>query len=491
MDEESPCEPLPGDADDTDAPDDHDDADHDVSDHDAPDDLNDSGHDVSDEPARWARVDWYVCLGLLAMSVLLVGMHTSAYETLSPIDELQHVDYMIRAGEFDIPRKNERVEFQAMDEAACRSVDAPGYEGPPCGLPEYDPAWFQEQGFNTSAGQFPPYYVVTGVSARVLTSIGVFDSKVTAARMLGAVWLAAAWAVTWYVMALLDIRRRHRLLVIGLLAVTPLTIFHAGATVNADVSLMLGGALAVLATIKYESGRLRWWWLALAYTALFFVEATSILAIAAGAAYLIVRRALDASRPWSMRLAPLITVPWLYLLRLEIGPWVHRTLFPAADPADTGGRVGNAPMFMNHYTTEVSLEKVLAQVPSTFTPVSNPYFSPPLRSQLTITATQLTNWLLIALLFAAAFVFVSRPAMAWWSRVVMAALLTAGPFYTFYFAYFSSSDFAAPSRFALPLVPLMAVAAAGAIKTRAVEFVTAAVLAVTGANTLYQLVTAL
>ena len=39
--------------------------------------------------------------GLLVVALTLVGLHTSAYPTLSPIDELQHIDYVIRAGELE------------------------------------------------------------------------------------------------------------------------------------------------------------------------------------------------------------------------------------------------------------------------------------------------------------------------------------------------------------------------------------------------------
>ena len=438
----------------------------------------------------WTRDDWWVCLGLLVISLVLVGLHVRAYETLSPIDELQHVDYVIRAGEFDIPLRNERVGAQAMAEAACRSVDAPGYVGPLCGLDEYDPNTFQENGFNTAASQFPPYYVATGVSARVLTGVGLFDSKVTAARMLGAVWAAAAWSVVWYLMALFGIQRRARAVAIALLIVTPLTIFHAGATVNADVSLMLSGALAMLATVKYEAGRLRWWWLIPIYAGLFFVEATNILAIATCAAYLVVRRGLDTSLSWRERLAPLLIFPALALFRLEAAGRIQNWLFPAAARDQAADRVSSAPMFTNHRTDSVSIDKVLEQLESTFTPVRNPYLSAPLRSQFTIVGMQLTNWLLIALMFSAAFVVVVGNRAAWWARVTMAALLAAGPFYTFYFAYFSNQDFAAPARFALPLVPMMTVVAAAALRNARAFYVAATIAALAGINTLFQLVTA-
>lgn len=448
---------------------------------------------VDDDPAPvpiWTNSDWKVCGLLLLASLVLVGLHVRSYETLSPIDELQHIDYVLKAGEFDIPVRNERVGQEAMAEAACRSVDAPGYVGPACGLDTYDPENFQERGFNTAASQFPPYYVATGIPARALTAVGIFDSKVTAARMLGAIWLAAALSVTWYLMACLGIGRRSRAPVIVLLLATPLIIFHAGATVNADVSLMLTGAAATLATVKYEAGRLRWWWLPLIAVGMLFVEATNILVLAACGLYLIARRVLDTTLPAGQRFGPLAILPALLLFRLEVANRIQDALFPAASVASASESQSSAPMFTIHRTTGVSVEKVIAQLSSTFTPVRNPYFSPPLRSQVTIAGVELTNWLLIALLIGAAVLVVCSDRLTWMARITVVMLLAAGPFYTFYFAYFSNQDFAAPARFALPLIPMMAVSAAAAVDRRPVLITVWGVAALAGTNTLLQLLTA-
>ncbi len=110
---------------------------------------------------------------------------------------------------------------------------------------------------------------------------------------------------------------------------------------------------------------------------------------------------------------------------------------------------------------------------------------------MTIAGVELTNWLLISLMFITAFVVAATDRSAWWARVTIAALLAAGPFYTFYFAYFSNQDFPAPARFALPLVPLMVVVVAAALEHGRALWVGATVAALCTINTLYQLVSAL
>lgn len=427
----------------------------------------DDGHD--DDPV-WDRRDWIACGILLLASLLLVGLHVRAYTTLSPIDELQHVDYALKAGEFDIVRRGERVGQDAMAEAACRSVDAPQYQGPPCGLAEYDPADFQENGINTSASQLPPYYIVTGLVARAVTGVGILDSSVTAARMVGALWLAGAMAIVWYVMALLGIPRLQRGIVAALFLVTPLVLFHA-ATVNADAVLMLCGALVLLAAVQYDRGRLRGHWLLLVCIAVFFVEPTNLLTVTAVGLYLSIRYVGRTDLSWQRRLLPLAIIPIGALFRLEIVDRIQDAVLPRV------ASMSSAPMFRDRASTEVdvSLDKVLDQLTATFTPVQRAYLPPLLRTSSILAFIFITNWLLIGVMYATALGPAVRERMAWWGRVIAVMLLTAGPFYTFYYAYFSNVDFPAPGRFALPLLPILMLVAAEGLRTRVAIWVAAAV----------------
>lgn len=420
----------------------------------------------------WDRRDWIACAVLLVASLLLVGLHVRAYTTLSPIDELQHIDYAIKAGDFDIVRRGETVGDEAMAEAACRSVDAPQYHGPACGLAEYDPADFQESGINTSATQLPPYYVATGLIARAMTGVGIVDSSVTAARLVGALWLASALGLVWYVMALLRVPRLQRGIVSALFMFTPLVLFHAS-TVNADAILLATGATVLLAAVQFDRGRLSGWWLLLVCAAVFFVEPTNLLPVTAVGAYLSIRYANRTELPWSRRLLPVAIIPVGVLLRLEIVDRLQDALFPRV------ASMSSAPMFRDRASAEVdvSLDKVLDQLSATFTPVQRAYLPPLLRTSSILAFIFLTNWLLVGLMFASALGPAVRERMALWARVTAVMLLTAGPFYTFYYAYFSNVDFPAPGRFALPLLPILMVVAADGLRTRPAIWFAAALAA--------------
>jgi hypothetical protein len=427
----------------------------------------------------WERLDWIAVAALLVISFLLVGMHVRSYTTLSPIDELQHVDYVIKAGDLEIPHRNDLVGFEAMSEAACRSVDAPSYIGPLCGLDAYEPGNFQENGVNTSAGQYPFYYSATGLLSRGVVESGLLGSQVTAARMVGALWAGAAWSVMWYVLAVLRIPRLRRALAIGLVIATPLTLFHA-ATVNADSILLLTGSLTVLATVQFERRRFPWWALGLTFVLMYFVEATNMLIISACSAYLLVRLWNRPETSKVLRLTPLLVFPVLVLLRLEVASWLIDTLFPPSTPTLVASQVID-----NVATRGVEIDRVVSQIDANFSPVARAYLPPFMRTTYTVPLINLVNWVLIAGMFTAAIGFVEDRRHAWLARFGAVTMLAAGPFYTFSFAYLTNTNFPAPGRFGLPLIVLAVIGVASSMRTRSAMVITGVVAGATILNTLW------
>ncbi len=453
------------------------------------------------ESGIWGRTDWLAIGALFLCSLALVGLHVKSYTMLSPIDELQHIDYVIKAGDFEPPRVNDLVGFDAMAEAACRSVDAPGYIGPQCGLDVYDPEDFQENGVNTAAGQFPFYYTATGVASRMIVATGVLESQVAAARMVGALWAGGAWSVMWYILALLRVPRLRRVVALGALIATPLTLFHS-ATVNADAVLMFTGALAVLATLKFEARRLNGWLLLTVFVALYFVEPTNILVIAPCVAYLAVRVSLRSDESAIRRALPLLALPMVLVFRLRIAREVHRFFFPASP------RTNRPTMFADNATLDgVNWDRVLQQLDTIFTPVNHAYVTSFLRSQRTYALQDVVNWLLIGAMFAvvigvaststrpsdeageAGEIVVAADRARWLTRFGMITLIAAGPFYTFSFAYFSNADFPAPARFGLPLVVFLVIGLAAALTTRWAMAIATTVVVLASTNLLWLLLT--
>src|SRR5690606_7663615 len=127
---------------------------------------------------------------------------------------------------------------------------------------------------------------------------------------------------------------------------------------------------------------------------------------------------------------PLAIIPIGALFRLEIVDRIQDAVLPRV------ASMSSAPMFRERAATDVdvSLDKVLDQVTATFTPVQRAYLPPLLRTSSILAFIFLTNWLLIGAMYATALGPAVRERMAWWGRVIAVMLLTAGPFYTFYYA---------------------------------------------------------
>ena len=104
-----------------------------------------------------------------------------SYASLSPVDELQHLDSIIKAGQgqFNL-MPGEVVGQEALRIEACRGVEG-GPPLPPCDAPSFPPEQFQEMGINTSAEGIPsPYYILTGILIKPFELLGM--NALTAAR---------------------------------------------------------------------------------------------------------------------------------------------------------------------------------------------------------------------------------------------------------------------------------------------------------------------
>lgn len=422
------------------------------------------------------RRGWVALAALVLIALGLTALHVRAYPTISPIDETQHVDYLTKAGNLDIPRRNERIGQPTMREVACRGVDAPGFETPPCDLEEFDPEDFPERGFNTAANQHPTYYLLTGPIARATVALGLVDSIVTAGRLLGGLWLALGIVLTWAAMAELGVRRRHRVAPLLLAIATPLLLFHAS-TINSDAALFASGALVTWTTLRYAGGRTGPVVLGSAYVFAFLVEPSTVVMIAVSLTFLVLQVPLERGprehaveggnvfTQWSgwRWVLPLAIVPVVVAIRL----WIRNS--QGEREIELGSSGDQAPMFTRVRTDGVDWGRVLGQLDATMTPVARAYLPPLYRTETTLAFIFMTNWLFIAALVGMSLVATGRRALL--ARVVTVALVLAGPFYTWYYAEFSQSDFPAPGRFALPVVAAMLVVAASAIRTRTAEIV--------------------
>jgi hypothetical protein len=418
----------------------------------------------------WQKSDWVFCLVILIVTIFTSCLHMRAYPTLSPIDELQHIDYAVRAGRFDIPSVGERVQQEVLAEAACRSVDSPGYISPTCHAPTQNPDNFQERGFNTAAGQFPTYYVVTGLAAKIIKQSTPIGSTITSLRVTSGVWLGIALCILWYVMALIGVSKRHRINSFLLLISTPLIVLTSS-TVTPDSMLFLVGSILLLSAIKYEVEELKWYYFLSIICISFSVDRAVFLPILVILVYLFIKMVVIKERNYK-KLFAFISVPVvLYLMYFIIFPFIQTHVAPISLSA------AEAPMNGKNQVTEVDSERILQQLQTVVSPVWNVFIPQTLKSELVKVVKSLYNWLIIGSLFALSLKSNARKGLALISGATLAVMVLAGPMYSFYYAYFSNAEYPAPGRFGLGLLPVAVVAVSDVITKKSSYFMAAALSA--------------
>lgn len=258
----------------------------------------DAGHRWEPHEGRVARLlrtrQLLVSVVVLVLAGLAItALHTHRHPEMSPVDELQHIDYLFKAPH--VVHSGEKVGQDAMREQACRRLPAwPQTEA--CSTTTvYDPLDFQESGSNTAAIYTPFYYTVTKVVAWPLQAV-TGAGLVTAARLVGGLWLAGG-----LVMSLLAARRlgAHPYTATGLLLATATvpTVLYPAATITPDAMALLGGAALLWSVLWWlEAPSRRWWLPALLSGVVVAVKALNILVVVLLALFVLLRAVVTEVR---------------------------------------------------------------------------------------------------------------------------------------------------------------------------------------------------
>ncbi|MCY4727833.1 hypothetical protein NYO98_16210 [Nocardioides sp. STR2] len=404
---------------------------------------------------------------LAFVAIVFVALQVHAYTRLSPIDELQHIDSLYRAPAAPAPA--DRVGQEAMRQQDCRGVDAPGFEPGPCRpLGSFDPATYQEKGYNTAAANTPIYYTATRGVAELVRVTTPADDLVTAGRLAGGLWLGLGIALT-YVAGRRRGVARAPLAVLGLMLAAAPGLQFPGGTITPDAWGLMVGAALVLAVTWWEErpSAARAAGLVLVAVLVSLVKLTNLVGVAAIAFYLLQRGcdgAQAAEEPDGGEAPP----PARWILTglatggtavLAAGAWMALvTSRPQMDPDDLPDMVTRfqAPAFPWMGLLDNAL--VLVQPLAGPVPVGTLTYS--------TVATSLVSLVLVSGTVAAA-VFLPGPtrSTALARGVLLAAV--AGALALVVMGYVTShSYFPLPPRYGLALVAPMAVVTASCLRTR-------------------------
>ena len=407
---------------------------------------------------------------LALLAVAAVALQVQSYTRLSPIDELQHIDSLYRAPA--APAPGDRVGQEAMRQQDCRGVDAPGFDPGPCRpLGSFDPAAFQEKGYNTAAANTPIYYTATRVVAEVVRATTPADDLVTAGRLAGGVWLALGLVLTYVAGRRRGIGRAP-LLVVGLLLAAAPGLQFPGGTITPDAWGLLVGAALLLAVTWWEErptgGRTAL--LVLAAVVVALVKLTNLVGVAAVAFYLLLGDGRGDHGPGRGRRA-LTGVVTGGVAVAAAGVWLAVVSSrPQMDPADLPDMVTRFEVPAFPWTGLLDNSLVLLQPLAAPVPVGT--------LTLSVLATSLVSVLLVSGTVAAG-VFSAAPSRSvdLARGVLLAGVLGSLALIVMGFV-FSGSYFPLPPRYGLALVAPMAVVTAACLRTRTAVAVAGAVAAV-------------
>ena len=201
---------------------------------------------------RWAPV-----VLLVVVPVLLVSLHVRAYTKLSPIDELEHIDYMFRTPGLHPVIAGTTLVAPAMREEACRGLDSV-YPTPPCATKKLSISVFQDQGYDTAYIHPPTYYDATWAAGELVKTATGAKSWVTVWRLAGALWLAAGLLVTYAAGRRMGAKSLPLVGLLILFASAP-SILQTNSTVTPDAaSTFIGGAVLYLMSRWEQGGKWRW-----------------------------------------------------------------------------------------------------------------------------------------------------------------------------------------------------------------------------------------
>jgi len=210
---------------------------------------------------RPGRADllWGSLLALMAAVLSAIAVLNGP--AMSGLDEQTHLDYAYRISQGTIPHEGSKLSHEVMREWSCRGQA--GIEGalPSCQEAtsgRVDAADYPARGENYNSWHPPLYYAITAVLAKALESLPLGLTFTTAARLTGALWLAAA------VVAMFAVLRSWRLpgWLAAAGATTLLTVpslVHASSTVSNDApAALLGVAALWILTRAFRDQRVGW-----------------------------------------------------------------------------------------------------------------------------------------------------------------------------------------------------------------------------------------
>ncbi len=192
-----------------------------------------------------------VCVILPFLMVLSV---VDRHPKFSPIDEAAHWDYVERLPSHGIPTFGDRLLKSTLRELSCRGTRLDGLVVPPCDAARLPYSKYPGGAYQYEAQQPPVYYAITAPIAKIVTSVsGVGD--VGGTRIVGGLWLVAGLLLMWHTARLLSIDRLPMLGVTVAVGLAPLVVYYSSIVSNDSAGILSGAFACWVGAITYVRQR--------------------------------------------------------------------------------------------------------------------------------------------------------------------------------------------------------------------------------------------
>jgi hypothetical protein len=185
----------------------------------------------------------FVCV---VAPAVLIGLQIHDNRKLSPVDEAQHLDYVDRVADGEIPRQGQRLKQSTLRTAACRGIAIADIKVPPCGQAVLRGADFPGGGSQYEAQQPPTYYAVAVPLRWVMQNILRIRDHLDATRAVSAVWLIVGLLLLWCAGRLMDVSPAALGACLLVLVTAPSIVFYH-ATVSNDATAVTGAGVVAFA----------------------------------------------------------------------------------------------------------------------------------------------------------------------------------------------------------------------------------------------------
>ena len=418
---------------------------------------------------------------LLLVALLLVGLHVHGYTKVGPIDELQHIDYLYKIPAIVAP--GDSVGQDAMREESCRGIDFPGFVTPACSnTSAYEPRAFQELGFNTAAINTPLYYTLTKVVAAPLKFFSGMTSLVTAGRLVGALWLGLGLVLAYAAGRRLAIGRLPLVAVLTAFVGAPAIVYPAS-TITPDAASFAVGAGVFLTCLYWEEApRRRWPLLVIVSITVLLLKMTNVMVLLAIGIYMtimVIRALVERRTPVQSEEAEeaedsksnQVIAPWLFGgIALSVTTAVTLGTILLIQRSLSHGDQSIIPMNQRFAVHAFPARGVIEQLGVFINPLApiGVTVGSPLVQMLIERAV---GAFFIAGIVAAGLFWGSNSRTRPYAQAWLIIAVIGGPLFVIV-SYIGQSVYVPPpSRYAVTLVPAVAVMIAGLLKTRGVQWV--------------------